>query len=133
LAKKEEKLISLKEAAELTGYTPDYIGQLIRKGKIYGKQVYFNVAWMTTPEAVLSYKSGGESTESSGSSWQRLKNRLASDNIVSQGARVALYIVVGFIFVFCLMLFFAFSTSLDRWMNERAVENAQQQMPLPLR
>lgn len=40
----EEKLISLKEAARISGYAPDYIGQLIRKGKIAGKQVYYNVA-----------------------------------------------------------------------------------------
>ncbi len=57
----EEKLISLKEAAAISGYSSDYIGQLIRGGKIFGKQVYYNVAWMTTKEAVMSYKSLGES------------------------------------------------------------------------
>lgn len=52
----EEKFISLKEAAEISGYAPDYVGQLIRAGKITGKQVYTNVSWMTTKEAVLGYK-----------------------------------------------------------------------------
>ncbi len=52
----KEKLITLKEAAKISGYSPDYIGQLIRSGKIPGKQVYFNIAWMTTAEAVLAYK-----------------------------------------------------------------------------
>ena len=52
----KEKMITLKEAAKISGYSPDYIGQLIRSGKIPGKQVYFNIAWMTTAEAVLSYK-----------------------------------------------------------------------------
>jgi hypothetical protein len=52
----EKNLVSLKEAAEASGYTADYIGQLIRAGKIPGKQVYSNVAWMTTAEAVLAYK-----------------------------------------------------------------------------
>lgn len=47
--------ITLKEASERFGYAPDYIGQLIRKGKIEGKQVYANVAWMTTEEAMLEY------------------------------------------------------------------------------
>ena len=51
-----KNLISLKEAAELSGYSADYIGQLIREGKIPGKQVYTNIAWMTTEEAVMSYK-----------------------------------------------------------------------------
>ncbi|RMD58808.1 hypothetical protein D6821_02635 [Candidatus Parcubacteria bacterium] len=53
---KKGKLVSLKEAAQKTGYSADYIGQLIRSGKIYGKQVFYNVAWMTTVEAVLEYK-----------------------------------------------------------------------------
>jgi Na+-transporting methylmalonyl-CoA/oxaloacetate decarboxylase gamma subunit len=47
--------ITLKEASERFGYAPDYIGQLIRKGKIEGKQVYANVAWMTTEEAMTDY------------------------------------------------------------------------------
>lgn len=50
-----EGYISLRDAAEIAGYTPDYLGQLIRKGKLPGKQVYSNVAWMTTKEAVLEY------------------------------------------------------------------------------
>ncbi len=53
-------LISLKEAAKISGYSSDYIGQLIRAGKISGKQVYSNIAWMTTAEAVLSYKRRNE-------------------------------------------------------------------------
>jgi hypothetical protein len=48
--------ITLKEASEQFGYTQDYLGQLIRKGKIPGKLVYSHVAWVTTPEAVLAYK-----------------------------------------------------------------------------
>jgi hypothetical protein len=47
--------ITLKEASERFGYAPDYIGQLIRKGKIEGKQVYANVAWMTTEESMMDY------------------------------------------------------------------------------
>ena len=56
----DEEYISLKEAAQITGYSPDYIGQLIRSGKIIGKQVYTNVSWMTTAEAVLAYKKGSK-------------------------------------------------------------------------
>jgi len=52
----EKELISLKDAAKLSGYSPDYIGQLIRGGKIPGKQVYCNIQWMTTAKAVLEYK-----------------------------------------------------------------------------
>ena len=59
--KNEKNLISLKEAAKISGYSSDYIGQLIRAGKIPGKQVYSNIAWMTTAEAVIEYKKSGKS------------------------------------------------------------------------
>jgi hypothetical protein len=52
----EEKLITLKEASALSGYSADYIGQLIRSGKIPGKQVFTNITWVTTAESVISYK-----------------------------------------------------------------------------
>lgn len=70
----EKGLISLKEAAGLSGYSADYIGQLIRAGKIPGKQVACAVAWMTTAEAVLNYKNKGkENNQKPG-----LKERLAN-------------------------------------------------------
>lgn len=56
MPQKEKKWITLKEASKVSGYAPDYIGELIRKGKIEGKQIYFNVAWVTTEEAILEYK-----------------------------------------------------------------------------
>jgi hypothetical protein len=40
---KEKEYISLKEAADITGYSSDYIGQLIRSGKLEGKQVFQHV------------------------------------------------------------------------------------------
>ena len=59
----EKNLINLKEAAQLSGYSADYVGQLIRSGKIPGKQVYCNIAWMTTAEAVLNYKNKAKNVE----------------------------------------------------------------------
>ena|SRR6185503_13135100 len=50
-----KKLISLKEAARISGYSSDYVGQLIRSGKLEGKQVFSNVAWMTTEDAIQNY------------------------------------------------------------------------------
>ncbi len=52
---KEKGYITLKEAAKIANYSPDYIGQLIRAGKIKGEQVYANVAWVTTHEEVEAY------------------------------------------------------------------------------
>jgi len=62
----EQNLINLRDAAEISGYSADYVGQLIRSGKIPGKQVYSNVQWMTTAEAVLAYKNKGKSNEKAG-------------------------------------------------------------------
>ena len=52
--------ISLKEASVRFGYSQDYLGQLIRKGKLEGKLVYSHVAWVTTPEAVEAYLKRGK-------------------------------------------------------------------------
>jgi len=60
----DNKLITLKEASEISGYSADYIGQLIRAGKITGKQVYTNITWMTTAEAVVAYKNKGKNPQS---------------------------------------------------------------------
>ncbi|MDA3839483.1 MAG: hypothetical protein PF572_00185 [Patescibacteria group bacterium] len=61
---KGKKLISLKEAAELSGYSSDYVGQLIRSGKIFGEQTYSNVVWMTTEDAVLDYRNNSKNKNS---------------------------------------------------------------------
>ena len=70
-----KNLLSLREAAKLSGYSADYLGQLIRAGKIAGRQVYCNVQWMTTVEAVMDYKNKGKGTDSASdlkSGWRKL-------------------------------------------------------------
>ena len=54
--------ITLREAADFAGYTPDYVGQLIRAGKIKGEQVYSGTAWMTTKEEIQYYLSNKQRT-----------------------------------------------------------------------
>ncbi len=61
--KESEKFITLKQAAQISGYSSDYIGQLIRQGKIDGKQVYCNIAWVTTETEIRKYMSGKERGE----------------------------------------------------------------------
>lgn len=51
----EDGYITLKQAAKISNYSPDYVGQLIRGGKIRGEQVYANVAWVTTEAEVAAY------------------------------------------------------------------------------
>jgi len=65
--KKLKKFITLKEAAKISGYSSDYIGQLIRSGKISGKQIYCNITWVTTIGAVLDYKSKKEKSNNKNS------------------------------------------------------------------
>jgi len=54
----ENKLLTLKEAAQISGYAPDYIGQLVRKGKLPGKQVYTDFAWMIGEQDLKNYMAG---------------------------------------------------------------------------
>jgi hypothetical protein len=55
------ELISLKAASKLTPYSSEYLGLLIRKGKLEGEKV--GGKWMTTPQAVDFYlKKTAEST-----------------------------------------------------------------------
>lgn len=75
--------ISLKEASERFGYSQDYLGQLIRKGKIEGKLVYSHVAWVTTPEAIEEYMSTSKEKRKKIPSGVDAKN-LPNNNIVGQ-------------------------------------------------
>ena len=48
--------VSLGEAAKISGYHPDYIGWLIRNGKIVGRKIYSDYSWLTTKEEIKNYK-----------------------------------------------------------------------------
>jgi len=52
----KKKYLSLKKAAELSGYAPDYIGYLIRKREIAGKRVHSSMSWLTTEDAIRKYQ-----------------------------------------------------------------------------
>lgn len=49
-----KKVISLNQAAKISGYHSDYLSSLIRKGEIKGKKVGGN--WFTTEEELKNYK-----------------------------------------------------------------------------
>jgi len=48
-----KKVISLNEAAKMSGYTQDYLGFLVRKGEIKGMKK--GRAWFTTEEEIKNY------------------------------------------------------------------------------
>ena len=48
-----EKWLTVQEAAELSGYHPDYVRQLIRAGKVSAKK--FSIVWMVDRASLQSY------------------------------------------------------------------------------
>lgn len=121
----KHKFISLKEAAKISGYSSDYIGQLIRSGKILGKQVYYNIAWMTTAKAVLEYKQkekhkkAGETVKDRSSSFlRRLKQKILWEmkvlKLFARSFRYILPIVVILVLSFSALVFFVFSLEFGR-------------------
>jgi hypothetical protein len=129
----KEKLISLKEAAEISGYAPDYIGQLIRKGKIPGKQVYHNVAWMTTEEAIREYVKGNSlnesGTELKGSIRERARKlRFAyfSENQTMKLAQFAMYFILAILVASLIFLLYVFAANLEKKVNQDSVRRVQQ-------
>lgn len=100
----EKGYITLKEAAELTGYTSDYVGQLVRAGKIHGEQVYNGVAWVTTEADVISYvqQKGKEIAPS-----------VAAPFFMRAWMKYFLYALIAVCVVFLLLLQYVFYVSLD--------------------
>ena len=48
-----DDIISLREAAELSGLTQPHLALLVRQGKLWGKKIGRN--WVTTEQAVQEY------------------------------------------------------------------------------
>ena len=137
MAKENKQYITLKEASELSGYSPDYVGQLIRGGKLHGKQVFQNVAWMTTEEDLRAYMdkrrraAGKEAGEKS--VWSYGKSLAAALGRKLQPARLlpgVLYVLLGLSVLVFLVLFYVFSSSLEHKLDQRAIEKLDQKSSL---
>lgn len=118
--KENPNLISLKEAAEMSGYSSDYIGQLIRSGKLPGQQVFANVAWMTTREAVLEYTQKGRKT--SGPTSGSVLERIFSIERLVAIFGVFTKAVIGLMAVFLLFLGYVLSVSIDHHIEKQYQE-----------
>lgn len=127
----KDKYISLKEAARISGYSSDYIGQLIRSGKIWGKPVYTNIAWRTTAEEVLSYKHKKKKKEKKAGSALEDKFRLwvvKTKHLFSREIKVlklfvetfrfAVPLIIILILSFSLLIGYFFSLSFDRYSSK---------------
>ena len=122
----KDELISLKEAADMTGYSSDYIGQLIRAGKLPGKQVFTNVSWVTTREAVFEYAKKDRKTKDAQQSFKAGLGEL----IVSPEFLSKLYTVMGSVVVLIFLLFviffsYIFSVSVDHRINSHYLDQIE--------
>jgi len=133
----DKNLISLKEAAKISGYSADYIGQLIRTGKIPGRQVYSNIAWMTTAQAVMDYKSKGKNENGRESLGDKIKNsgqKIAMEmNILKlffQTFRHALPILIMVIISFLLLSWFFFYSFFNQKTIDPSVVPASEEKDL---
>lgn len=107
--------ITLKEAAEISNYSPDYVGQLIRAGKIKGEQVYSNVAWVTTADEIEAYLQNKN----------RSVQTTASDVTSSQPYFLyGLYGVIGVLAVVLLFLQYILYISFDRKVSSDMLERS---------
>jgi len=108
--------LSLKEAAELTTYSPDYIGQLIRAGKIEGHQVYTTVSWVTTEKAIRAYM------ESRGKGLHE-DVALSEDMRVQRYVQYVLYGVIVCLGCILLILCYIFFVGIDHAVTDSYIED----------
>jgi|GEM_PF-2187298 len=101
----EKGFITLKEAAKIANYTPDYVGQLIRGGKIKGEQVYSNVAWVTTEDEIHAYMIDKTRTVESSSG--------GISATVQQFSSYVLYGVIAFCAITLLFMQYVLYVSID--------------------
>lgn len=120
----KNKYISLKEAAKISGYSPDYVGQLIRQGKLPGKQVFSNVAWVTTEKALERYIKGEKNKSKS-----MALNSFREQRDYSRFLKIMLYIGIGFLVIFILFLFYIFAISIDKNIDKKALERVETHNP----
>jgi hypothetical protein len=123
MASREPDYISLREAAQITGYSPDYIGQLIRAGKLHGKQVFSNVAWMTTKSALEEYAQKDrkqEKVEKKG--WSLKKYSIDSlTNLYTYG----MWGVAGILGLCIVGMLYVLAVSIDNKIEKRYLEKIQ--------
>lgn len=124
---KNKDFITLKEAAKISGYSADYLGQLIRSGKLPGKQVFSNVAWVTTEDDVVAYmKNGGKAVDvsSEGKGTNFLSGMLHDEARLLQLYRAATFVLGGLLLIAVLFLTYVAIVTFDRSIDQKFLEEA---------
>lgn len=122
--KDKNDFITLREAAEISGYSSDYIGQLIRSGKLEGKQVFSNVSWVTTKAAVLEYTRKDKKGELSLSTTKKAAT-FSIPEFISKAYSVTGWTVVVVLSLFLLLLVYIVAVSVDHRINANYLEQIQ--------
>ncbi len=123
---KDSEYISLKEAAQLSGYSADYIGQLIRNGKIHGKQVFLNVAWMTTKDAIDEYlQKDKKKDEKPKSVWQKAHDVFVRVETLQKLYVGVVYFFLGVLCMFVIFLAYVLAVSIDHKIESEHLEKIQ--------
>lgn len=128
--KTESKYITLKEASALSGYSSDYVGQLIRSGKISGKRVYANPVWMTTEKDLLEYLNNNHSNEKfdkkelnkTFAKFRAWRTKIRSELELVKFYRGILYFTISVSIIFSLFVFYIFSVNFDARLNQSSVQ-----------
>jgi hypothetical protein len=120
-----KKLLTLKEASSVTGYSSDYLGQLIRSGKLKGEKVFCQVTWKIDIAELESYKKNNNGvsgiTESKkprqseivklnlrfSAYLNRAKSELLFFRLLLRNIKTILPLITVFLFCFILFSFFA--------------------------
>ena len=101
----------------MSGYTADYVGQLIRRGKLPGKQVFSNVAWMTTEEAIQEYMELNNKSSAQAAPLG-LKDKIAEAVDLETIYKVILGATIGLVAAFMLFLGYILSVSIEKHIDK---------------
>jgi hypothetical protein len=116
--------ISLKEAAQLSGYSADYIGQLIRGGKLPGKQIFSNVQWMTTKNDLEQYMQSDKKGRAAPNRSYFEKAFFSLENLSSLYVKI-LWVAIGLLSLFTLFLMYILSVTVDHHIDERYLQKLE--------
>ena len=119
----KQKFISLKEASLLCGYAPDYIGQLIRQGKIPGHQRLSGIAWVTTESAMRDYveQANRHKELSLSQSVIQHKNKFLNTAKPLTLLNGVMWFLIGVTSFFLIFLFYIFAANIEQKLNKKAI------------
>src|SRR5205807_2557938 len=109
----------------ITGYSADYVGQLIRGGKLEGKQVFSNVAWMTTEEALQKYLRRLEEPAGSKNSLQVLVDTVRRSISITNAYTVVNWTAVMLLGLFTVFLISVFAIAIDHKVERGYVQQLE--------